>query len=223
MTDYLALFDLDHTLLPVDSDFEWAAFLIDQGVVDAVEHQKNNEAFYGQYKAGTLNIAEFLAFQLEPLARFDKATLNNWHAQFMRERIIPNIKPTAQKLVADHLARNDLCILITATNEFVTAPIARAFGIDHLIAVQLETKDGRYTGSPTGVPSFREGKVTRLHAYLKARGMVLNQFASSTFYSDSLNDLPLLEQVTHPVATNPDSTLRATATAAGWPVLELFA
>ena len=223
MTDHLALFDLDHTLLPVDSDYEWAAFLIDQGVVDAAEHKKNNDAFYGQYKAGTLNIAEFLAFQLKPLARFDKPTLNEWHAQFMRDRIIPNIKPSAQKLVEGHLARNDLCILITATNEFVTAPIARAFSIDHLIAVQLETKDDRYTGAPTGIPSFREGKITRLHAYLNERGMALDQFVSSTFYSDSLNDLPLLAQVTRPVATNPDPTLRAKAVAAGWPVLELFA
>ena len=220
---HIALFDLDHTLLPVDSDYEWAAFLIELGIVDAADHKLKNDVFYEQYKAGTLDIFEFLRFQLKPLSLYDKTQLNAWHDQFMQSRIMPAMKPQAKALVEHHLARKDLCILITATNEFVTAPIARAFGIDHLIAVQLESKDGRYTGSPSGTPSFREGKITRLQAFLKDRGMTLDQFTSSTFYSDSQNDLPLLEQVTHPVAVNPDPTLRAKATAAGWPVLELFA
>ena len=220
---HIALFDLDHTLLPIDSDYEWAAFLIDLGIVDAAQHKKNNDLFYEQYKAGTLDIFEFLRFQLKPLSLYDKAQLNDWHLQFMQTRITPQIKPQALALVDHHLARRDLCILITATNEFVTAPIAQAFGIEHLIAVQLESKDGRYTGAPCGTPSFREGKITRLAAFLHDRGMRLDQFSSSTFYSDSQNDLPLLEQVTHPVAVNPDPTLRAKATAAGWPVLELFA
>ena len=221
--NHIALFDLDHTLLPVDSDYEWAAFLIDLGIVDATAHKQKNDLFYEQYKAGTLDIFEFLRFQLKPLSQHDKTQLDAWHMQFMQTRIAPQIKPRAKALVEHHLARQDLCILITATNEFVTAPIARAFGIEHLIAVQLESKDGRYTGAPSGTPSFREGKITRLTAFLEDRGLALNQFASSTFYSDSQNDLPLLERVTHPVAVNPDPTLRAKATAAGWPVLELFA
>ena len=221
--NHIALFDLDHTLLPVDSDYEWAAFLIDLGIVDATAHKQKNDLFYEQYKAGTLDIFEFLRFQLKPLSQHDKTQLDAWLMQFMQTRIAPQIKPRAKALVEHHLARQDLCILITATNEFVTAPIARAFGIEHLIAVQLESKDGRYTGAPSGTPSFREGKITRLTAFLEDRGLALNQFASSTFYSDSQNDLPLLERVTHPVAVNPDPTLRAKATAAGWPVLELFA
>jgi HAD superfamily hydrolase (TIGR01490 family) len=215
----LALFDLDNTLLDGDSDFEWAQFLISIDVLDRELFESKNLHFYQQYKAGTLDIHEFLDFQLKPLSRHSRKQLNAWHDQFMRERIQPMIASHARELVQGHLDAGDLCVVITATNSFVTAPIARAFGIPHLIATDPEQLDGEFTGGVAGVPSFREGKITRLEQWLAARGQGWDSFADTTFYSDSLNDLPLLQMVKHPVAVKPDATLRAHAEAAGWPIL----
>ena len=215
----LALFDLDNTLLAGDSDFEWAQFLIEQGVLDRELYEARNLAFYEQYKAGTLDILEFLDFQLKPLARHPRAVLDAWHREFMERKIRPIIRDTARALVERHAA--DLRVLITATNSFVTAPIAREFGIEHLIATEPEEADGEFTGGVIDIPCFREGKVQRLDAWLKSRGVTLTSFDASWFYSDSLNDLPLLERVTHPVAVDPDETLRAYAEAKRWPVISL--
>jgi HAD superfamily hydrolase (TIGR01490 family) len=217
----LALFDLDHTLLAGDSDYEWGQFLIDRGVVDRDFYESRNRDFFEQYKAGTLDIHAFLAFALEPLARHTPEELAGWHAEFMTERILPMISPAARALVARHAAQGDLMAIITATNAFVTAPIARELGVPHLIATDPEMVDGRYTGRPHGVPCFQAGKVTRLDAWLAARGEALDRFAISWFYSDSANDLPLMQRVTHPVAVDPDARLGAFARERGWPVVSL--
>ncbi len=217
----LTLFDLDNTLLNGDSDFEWSQFLIRIGVLDRELFEVKNLEFYEQYKAGTLDIGEFLDFQLKPLSRHARKTLEAWHAQFMQESVLPMITPKSREVVNEHLAAGDVCVIITATNSFVTAPIAREFGIEHLIATEPEHRNGEFTGRVSGVPSFREGKITRLDEWLAAREWSLQSFAQTTFYSDSLNDLPLLQQVTHPVATNPDATLRAHAEQQGWPILQL--
>jgi HAD superfamily hydrolase (TIGR01490 family) len=218
----LALFDLDYTLLPIDSDYEWARFLVRTGVVDGAEYERRNERFFAQYQAGTLDIHEFLAFQLAPLARHAPDTLARWHEQFMGEVIRPAIHERALALVRSHRERGDLCAIVTSTNEFVTAPIAQAFGIDHLIATEIERVGDRYTGRPRGTPSFREAKIQRTGEWLTVLGRQWSDFASSWFYSDSMNDLPLLEKVSHPVATNPDQALAALALERGWPVLRLF-
>ena len=218
----LALFDLDHTLLPIDSDVEWARFLVRLGVVDGPVYGQRNEYFAQQYEAGTLNIVEFLDFQLAPLAQHPIAVLENWHRQFMSEVIVPSIKPAARELVATHTAQGDLCALVTATNEFVTGPIARELGLAHLLATGIERVGDRYTGQPDGVPCFREGKISKTQAWLGQRGHTLADFERSWFYSDSANDLPLMERVTDPVATNPDSRLKQHALNHGWRVLQLF-
>lgn len=218
----LALFDLDYTLLPIDSDYEWARFLIRLGVVDGAEYERRNDLFFEQYHAGTLDIHEFLAFQLAPLAAHPRSQLDAWHRQFMDEVIAPAIRPSARALVDRHRSRGDLCAIVTATNEFVTAPIARAFGVEHLIATGIELLDDRYTGRPRGTPSFREGKVRRTDEWLASLGRDWAGFARSYFYSDSVNDMPLLERVTDPVATNPDPRLTALAGERGWPVIRLF-
>ncbi len=217
----LALFDLDNTLLAGDSDYEWGQFLIDRGVVDRDFYESRNRDFYEQYKAGTLDIHEFLAFALEPLARHTPAELARWHEAFMAERILPMIGPAARSLVARHAAQGDLMAIITATNAFVTAPIARELGVAHLIATQPEMVEGRYTGRAEGVPCFQAGKVTRLEAWLAARGQMLESFPESWFYSDSANDLPLMQRVSHPVAVDPDARLEAVARERGWPILSL--
>ena len=217
----LALFDLDNTLLDGDSDFEWSQFLIRIGVLDRELFEVKNLAFYEQYKAGTLDIHEFLDFQLKPLSRHSRKTLDEWHRQFMRESVLPMITPQSRDLVRRHLTAGDLCVIITATNSFVTAPIAREFGVEHLIATEPEHKEGEFTGGVTDVPCFREGKITRLENWLAGRDRTLGSFADSTFYSDSLNDLPLLRKVKHPVAANPDTTLRAHAEQHGWPIISL--
>ncbi|MEQ1916945.1 MAG: HAD family hydrolase, partial [Gallionella sp.] len=204
----LALFDLDNTLLNGDSDFEWSQFLIRIGVLDAELFEAQNLRFYEQYKAGTLDIHEFLDFQLKPLSRHPRSTLDTWHEQFMRDSVMPMVTVPSRALVAQHLAAGDVCVIITATNSFVTAPIAREFGIEHLIATEPEHNGGEFTGRVAGVPSFKEGKITRLNQWLSARGWTLDSFQDTTFYSDSLNDLPLLKIVRHPVAANPDDTLR---------------
>jgi len=219
---YLALFDLDNTLLPLDSDYEWGRFLGRVGAVDAEAYQAQNDRFYREYVAGTMDIAEFLGFCLAPLAAHPGDRLDAWHRQFMDEVIRPAIRPSAAALVAGHVERGDLCAIVTATNEFVTAPIARAFGVEHLIATEIERIDGRITGRPLGTPTFREGKVLRTEQWLQTMGHSLDGFERSWFYSDSANDLPLLSRVTDPVPTNPDARLAACATAHGWSVLRLF-
>jgi HAD superfamily hydrolase (TIGR01490 family) len=220
---HLALFDLDHTLLPIDSDYEWSRFLVRTGVLDGEAYERENDRFYREYQAGTLDIQAFLRFQLAPLAAHPRATLDAWHRRFMAEVIEPRILPQARALVEEHRARGDLLALVTATNAFVTAPIARAFGIEHLVATGIEIgADGAYTGRPKGTPSFREGKIARTAEWLASLGHALDGFERSWFYSDSRNDIPLLERVTDPVATNPDDVLHATALERGWPVVRLF-
>ena len=217
----LALFDLDNTLLACDSDYEWGQFLVDRGVLSKDDYESQNAVFYEQYKAGTLDIHEFLGFALRPLAEHAPADLERWHADFMATRIRPAISAKAQALVRRHLDAGDLCAVITATNSFVTGPIAREFGVPHLIATEPERVDGRFTGRVAGVPCFREGKIARLEAWLAAEGRALRDFAASAFYSDSHNDLPLLERVTHPIAVDPDEALRRAALERGWPIISL--
>jgi HAD superfamily hydrolase (TIGR01490 family) len=217
----LALFDLDNTLLSGDSDFEWSQFLIEQGVLDRELFEAKNVAFYEQYKAGTLDIHEFLDFQLKPLSRHAHKVLDEWHVEFMRRKVRPMIGAKARSLVDKHRSAGDVCAIVTATNSFVTMPIAREFGVDNLIATDPEEKDGEFTGRVTGVPSFREGKVLRVESWLAERSWNWGSFNESWFYSDSLNDLPLLAKVKHPVAVDPDATLRAHAEKQGWAVISL--
>ena len=209
-------------MLPIDSDYEWGCFLGRIGVVDPVDYEARNQRFYEDYKAGTLVIEDFLAFSLAPLAASEPAALDDWHRRFMAEVIAPVMRAEARALVRRHLDRGDLVAVVTATNDFVTAPIVTAFGVEHLIATRAERRDGRYTGRAEGLPSFREGKVARVEEWLAAMGRRLGDFERSWFYSDSANDLPLLERVTDPVATNPDPALRARAGAQGWPIIDLF-
>ena len=217
----LALFDLDNTLLSCDSDFEWAQFLIEKGVLDPEVHAAKNEHFYAQYRAGTLDIHEFLDFQLHPLSRHPRAQLDEWHREFMATRILPTIGAPARALVRRHLDAGDLCALVTATNSFVTGPICLEFGIGNLIATIPAQENGQFTGQVRGTPSFREGKIARVEAWLEAMGFWWSSFERTWFYSDSLNDLPLLSRVNDPVAVDPDDTLLAHANNAGWRVLKL--
>ncbi|HEY7744243.1 MAG TPA: HAD family hydrolase [Burkholderiales bacterium] len=219
MSARLVLFDLDNTLLAGDSDFEWAQFLIEQGVLDREVYEARNEKFFEEYQAGTLDIHAFLDFQLKPLSRHSRAQLAAWHREYMERKIRPMIRATARALVERH--RGDERVVITATNRFVTAPIAREFGIAELIATEPEERDGEFTGKVSGTPCFREGKVIQLEAWLERRGRALAEYSESWFYSDSHNDLPLLERVSHPVAVDPDATLRARAERAGWRIISL--
>jgi HAD superfamily hydrolase (TIGR01490 family) len=220
---HLALFDLDHTLLPIDSDHTWGEFCIAEGLVDPAEHERKNEAFAAQYRAGTLDIHDYVAFAMRLAANASPEQASAWHAKYMRDWIVPAIRPAALDLVQSHLAAGDTCIIITATNEFVTRDIAKAFGVAHLIAVNLvRDSRGHVTNQIDGLPSFQAGKVKRLEDWLSDRGLVWSDIAKSTFYSDSMNDLPLLERVSHPVATNPDPKLRALAAQRQWPILDLF-
>src|SRR3989440_2041526 len=217
----LALFDLDNTLLTGDSDYEWGQFLVDRGVLERAAYEAQNRAYYEQYVQGTLDIHEYLGFALRPLAQHSPQELKRWHAEFMRDRITPMIRPAARALVRKHVQRRDLCAVVTATNSFVTWPIAREFGVPHLIATEPECRDGRFTGRVAGTPCFRDGKLRRLEESLPAQGRRLEQFAESRFYSDSHNDLPLLERVSRPVAVDPDDELRAQAVRRGWEVMSL--
>ena len=217
----LALFDLDNTLLNGDSDFEWSQFLIEQGVLDRELFEAKNLEFYEQYKAGSLDIHAFLDFQLKPLSRHPRRELDRWHEDFMRLKVRPMMSVAGKKLVASHRAAGDICVIITATNSFVTAPIAREYEVEFLIATEPEQKDGEFTGLVHGVPSFREGKITRLEAWMKQHDWTWGSFADTTFYSDSLNDLPLLTLVKNPVAVDPDDTLRTHAEEHGWRVITL--
>ncbi|WJW75145.1 HAD family hydrolase [Thiohalobacter sp. IOR34] len=214
----LALFDLDNTLLAGDSDYLWGHFLVEQGIVDGDEYERENQRFYDQYKAGTLDIDEFLAFSLQPLAAHEPRQLHAWRETFLHTLIDPIILPAGRELLERHRQAGDTPVIITATNRFVTAPIAERLGVEHLLATEVEMRDGRYTGRSCGIPCFQEGKVRRLEAWLAEQGETLD---GSWFYSDSHNDLPLLERVSRPVAVDPDESLRHTALERGWPVISL--
>jgi HAD superfamily hydrolase (TIGR01490 family) len=217
----LALFDLDNTLLAGDSDYNWSLFLIREGLLDAKTHHDRNEQFYADYKNGSLDIVEFLKFQLVPLSQHPKKFLDELHLKYMNEVIRPMMTDKAQALVDKHKAAGDLCVVITATNSFVTKPIATAYGIENLIGSDPEMVNGEYTGGVSGIPSFQEGKVTRINQWLGARGKKLNDFEKSYFYSDSHNDLSLMKLVTNPVAVNADDVLKAYAELSGWPHISL--
>lgn len=214
----LAIFDLDNTLLNGDSDYLWGCFLAAEGIVDGEFYQRENQRFYDEYKAGRLDILEFLRFSLSPLAENDLDTMLNLRQKFMATEIESIILPQARELLQQHRDQGHILLIITATNHFVTAPIAETLGVDNLIATDPEFKNGRYTGEVSGIPSFREGKVERLNAWLTQRGYNL---ATSWFYSDSHNDLPLLEIVTHPIAVDADETLTQHAEFKGWPIISL--
>lgn len=218
----LALFDLDHTLIPIDSDYEWGEFTIALGWCDASEFKRRNAEFFAQYQAGTLDIHAYVRFATQAIREQGAIKSIAAHARFMREIVQKGIQPAALELVRAHQAAGDEVVIVTATNEFVTRPIAAAFGVTGLIAVELaRDAAGEPTGEIRGTPSFREGKVARVGQWLADRGLDWGA-VETTFYSDSMNDLPLLEKVTHPVATNPDERLRAVATGRGWRILELF-
>ena len=214
----LAIFDLDNTLLSIDSDHAWGEFLLEQGAVDPVAYREANERFMADYNAGTLDMAAFLEVALKPLAENTPEQLAAWHQQFMASKIEPHILPKAEELLARHRTKGDTLLIITATNRFITAPIAERLGVDDLIAVDPEMIDGRYTGRVSGVPSYREGKVTRLKQWLEDQDFTMD---GAWFYSDSHNDLPLLEQVEHPVAVDPDDTLREVAETRHWRIMSL--
>ena len=219
----LALFDLDHTLLPIDSDYEWGQFLSRTGAVEPLAFAEKNAAFYAQYEAGTLDPVEYLEFALMTLSQFSRQQLDDWHLAYMREVIEPVILPAARELVKKHQDAGDLVAIITATNRFVTAPIAHALGVENLIAAEPElSHDGSLTGKLVGVPTSGAGKITHTKAWLAARGLALADFERSFFYSDSQNDIPLLSIVTDPIATNPNALLTAHALAHGWPIINLF-
>ena len=214
----LAIFDLDNTLLSIDSDHAWGEFLLEQGAVDPVAYREANERFMADYNAGTLDMAAFLEMALKPLAENTPEQLAAWHQQFMASKIEPHILPKAEELLARHRTKGDTMLIITATNRFITGPIAERLGVDDLIAVDPEMVDGRYTGRVDGVPSYREGKVIRLQAWLEAQDITMD---GAWFYSDSHNDLPLLEKVDHPVAVDPDDTLRKVAEERNWRIMSL--
>lgn len=215
----LALFDLDNTLLAGDSDYAWSQFLIREGILDRAAFEARNEAYYEQYKAGTLDIFDYLAFQSTPLVGRSPAELEAWQSRYMDQVVTPMILPKARALLSAH--EDDLCAIVTATNDFITTPIAKELGISYLIASQLERGPSGFTGRGTGTPAFQRGKIDRVRAWLAEMGHDLSSFDRSSFYSDSHNDIPLLEAVTHPVAVDPDPTLLAHARDRGWQVLSL--
>ena len=214
----LAIFDLDHTLLSGDSDHAWGQYLVDRNLVDPADHQRRNDYFYEQYKAGTLDIHEYLSFALKPLTEHPLTLMLEERAAFLKDRIAPLISQKSRDLIAKHKAAGDTLLIITATNGFVTYPIAELLGIEHIIAPEPEFVDGAYTGGIVGIPSFQQGKVTRLNDWLEQQQLDLQ---GSYFYSDSHNDLPLLEVVDNPVAVDPDDTLKARAEQQGWPIISL--
>jgi len=216
----LAIFDLDNTLLAGDSDYLWGQFLVEQNIVDGPSWSAQNERFYREYEAGTMDIHEFLRFQLRPLAEHDPAQLRRWRAEFMHTLIEPIMLPAARELLDRHRGRGDTVLIITATNRFITGPIAEALGVEHLLATEPEMNGERYTGGVAGIPCYQHGKVERLQRWLEEHGADLDD---SWFYSDSHNDLPLLESVSHPVAVDPNPVLRTEAERRGWPVISLRA
>lgn len=223
MPKRLALFDLDHTLLPLDSDYSWGVFTTRIGWTDTPAFARRNDTFFAQYQQGQLDVHEYVRFATEAFRQRGPAAAAQAHQRFMEEMILPHVQPAARALIEGHRQAGDGILIITATNEFVTRPIAAALGVEELIAVELERDaDGWFTGEIAGIPSFREGKVARFETWLTQQGL---QWADvhTTFYSDSTNDLPLLERVTVPVATNPGNSLRQMAFERGWRILDLFA
>jgi HAD superfamily hydrolase (TIGR01490 family) len=214
----LAIFDLDNTLLGGDSDYLWGRFLVEQGIVDGVHYERENLRYYKEYVAGTLDIYAFLRFQLRPLAEHDPDTLHAWRERFLEEKIAPIVLPAARALLQEHRRRGDTLMIITATNRFLTGPIAAELGVEHLLATEPEHDGERYTGGVSGIPCFREGKVQRLEKWLGEHEASLE---GSSFYSDSHNDLPLLERVAHPVAVDPDKILALHAERVGWRIISL--
>ena len=214
----LAIFDLDNTLLAGDSDHAWGEFLCDRGYVDPVEYRARNDQFYADYVAGQLDVLAYQNFCQEILGRTDMLTLQQWHVDFMQHYVEPMILPKGEALIAEHRQAGDYIMMITATNSFITGPIAKRLDMDHLIATECGMEDGRYTGHLVGVPSFQAGKITRLNSWLSDNQATL---LDSHFYSDSHNDLPLLEKVTRAVAVDPDDRLRAIALERGWEVISL--
>lgn len=214
----LAIFDLDNTLIAGDSDYLWGMFLVEHGLVDAISYEAENRRFYDEYTRGVLDMQAFLSFSLKPLTRFSMNDLVELHREFMEEKIAPIITAASRRLLRDHRLQGHELLIVTATNQFVTTPIARALGVENLIATEAEVRDDRFTGRVVGTPSFREGKVTHVQQWLKKHG---HNLAESWFYSDSHNDLPLLEWVTHPVAVDPDETLTTHARIKQWPVITL--
>ncbi|MCC6207938.1 MAG: HAD family hydrolase [Gammaproteobacteria bacterium] len=214
----LALFDLDNTLLAGDSDYLWGEFLVELGIVDGEYYARENERFYREYQAGTLDIHAWLAFQLSPLAAHEPEFMRELRGRFLEEKIQPIILPAGRKLIEAHRAQGNTPVIITATNSFITRPIAVSLEVEHLIATEPEIVSGRYTGGVTGSPCFKGGKVKRLEAWMAENRTNLT---GSWFYSDSHNDLPLLELVDHPVAVNPDDTLARHAASRAWPILDL--
>ncbi|MFV2005275.1 MAG: HAD family hydrolase [Gammaproteobacteria bacterium] len=211
----LALFDLDNTLLADDSDFLWGCFLVEKGLVDKTAYDDANKRFYEQYKQGTLDIHEFLAFSLKPLTQYPRETLNDLHEEFMQKHIRPVMTKKGQNQIQQHRDKGDIIVIITATNSFVTGPIAKAFQADDLIATEPEIIDDKYTGEVAGTPCFQQGKITRLNQWLENTSHDLD---NSTFYSDSHNDISLLELVTVPVAVDPDDELKAIADERNWEI-----
>ena len=219
----LALFDLDLTLLPIDSDHAWGEFVIALGWADAARFRRGNDAFYAQYRQGSLDIDAYIAFATTPLRERTASELDEARARFMREVIEPALRREAQELVESHRERGDRLAIVTSTNDFITAPIAAAFGIDALIATGLERDAaGAITGRIAGVPAFREGKAVRVGQWLAESGSGWSDFERISIYSDSLNDLPLLERATDPVATNPSPELEALAEARRWRIVRIF-
>ena len=214
----IALFDLDNTLIAGDSDYLWGCFLVEQGIVDGAIYERENRRFYDQYRVGELDIHEFLDFQLRLLAEHSMDTLQQWHSQYLQEKITPILLPKAQALVDRHRQQGDTLVVITATNRFITAPIVKLYGIQHLLATEPEIVNGAYTGSVTGTPCFQAGKVEQLSGWLEQN---LQSLDDSWFYSDSHNDLPLLNEVTHPVAVDPDEILAQHAKDHDWPTISL--
>ena len=219
VTVRLAIFDLDNTLIANDSDFLWGQFMVDQGIVDKDIYETTNAKFYDDYKLGQLDMVEFLNFALKPLGEYATDRLYQWRAQFICEIIEPLLLPKAHALVDQHRQQGDVLLIITATNRFITEPIAGLYGIQELLATEPEMRDGAYTGKFVGIPCFQSGKVDRLNAWLAANPHI--SLEDSWFYSDSHNDLPLLNKVTHPVAVDPDQTLREYALAQQWPIISL--
>ena len=214
----LAMFDLDNTLLGGDSDHAWGEFVFEQGIVDGKQFQQQNDLFYQQYQQGQLDIDAYLNFSLSPLKDRDPKLLEQWHQQFMTTKITPMLLHKAQQLLKKHRNQGDYLLIITSTNSFVTKPIARFLGVDAILASECEIIDGRYTGAPSGIACFQEGKVMRLNSWMKDNNQCIKD---AYFYSDSYNDLPLLKIVDNPVAVDPDQTLEAIAIDKGWPILSL--
>jgi len=214
----LAIFDLDNTLIAGDSDHAWGEFLIEQGLVDATAYRAANDQFYAEYVSGALDIQAYLRFALQPLSRFSADQLSALHKAFFNAKIQAMMLPKARELIESHRAQGHRLLIITATNRFITAPIAQSLGIEDLLASDGEMQAGRYTGEPEGIPCFQEGKVKRLTQWLEAENENLQ---GSYFYSDSVNDVPLLETVAHPCAVDPDDRLRDVALERNWPIISL--